>query len=78
MAEWLLNHHGVHKNPVITGKSVHNQRIERLWVDLSATATSHFVNLFYYMESIDILDPDNEVHLYALHFSTARKSGNIS
>ena len=36
MAEWMLNHHGVHKNPVITGSSVHNQRIERLWVDLRA------------------------------------------
>ena len=76
MAEWLLNHHGVHKNPVITGKSVHNQRIERLWVDLSATATSHFVNLFYYMESIDILDPDNEVHLYALHFVYLQRINN--
>eukprot|EP00112_Aurelia_sp_Birch-Aquarium-sp1_P016476 Seg3739.2 transcript_id=Seg3739.2/GoldUCD/mRNA.D3Y31 product="hypothetical protein" protein_id=Seg3739.2/GoldUCD/D3Y31 len=76
MAEWLLNHHGVHKHPVLTGKSVHNQRIERLWVDMSATATSHFLNLFYYMESIDKLDPDNEVHLYALHFVYQQRINN--
>ena len=34
IARYMLEKHGVEARPVITGKSVHNQRIERLWVDV--------------------------------------------
>ena len=68
MAEWMLNYHGAEKNPVITGSSVHNQRIERLWVDLSSVVTAHYINLFSYMERQMLLDPDNEIHLYTLQY----------
>ena len=27
-----------------------------------------FYHLFYHMESSDVLDPTNELHLFALHF----------
>jgi len=64
----MLNYHGAHKSPVITGSSVHNQRIERLWVDLSGVVTSHFIELFSYMERQSLVDPENEVHLFALHY----------
>ena len=33
VAKWMLHHHGTTSNPVLTGRSVHNQRIERLWRD---------------------------------------------
>jgi len=33
VAKTMLEIRGVEARPVITGKSVHNQRIERLWVD---------------------------------------------
>eukprot|EP00794_Sanderia_malayensis_P011470 gene11470-12666_t len=68
MAEWMLRRHGVDKNPVITGSSVHNQRIERLWVDLSSVVTAHYINLFSYMEQQMLLDPDNEIHLNAVQY----------
>ena len=29
----MLNRYGTASNPVLTGQSVHNQRIERLWRD---------------------------------------------
>jgi hypothetical protein len=68
VAKWLLGHHGTISNPVLTGLSVHNQRIERLWRDARQSFVGIYHRLFYFMESQGILDPLNEVHMYALHF----------
>ena len=67
-AKWMLEHHGIEKIPFITGLSVHNQRIERLWVDVKTYVICHFSNLFTYFESCSLLDSDDEVHLFALPF----------
>ena len=48
------------------GRSVHNQRIKRLWRDLYFGCTHLFYSLFCAMEDAGILDPSSEVHLYAL------------
>ena len=53
---------------MITGSSIHNQRIERFWRDLHYSVTNLFYRLFYHMEHINVLDPANEQHLYALHY----------
>eukprot|EP00794_Sanderia_malayensis_P004244 gene4244-4807_t len=60
VARWMLDHHGVNLNPVLTGLSVHNQRIERLWVDVYRCVPDHFINLLYYMDSVSLLDLDRE------------------
>ena len=64
----MLEHHGTEKVPFITGLSVHNQRIERLWVDVKNYVICHFSNFFTYLESCSLLDSDGEIHLFALHF----------
>ncbi len=69
VARWMLNHYGVASKPLLTGFSVHNQRIERLWKDVNTYITTYFRNLLYYLESLDLLDPLNEVHLFALHYA---------
>lgn len=51
-----------------TGKSVHNQRIERLWLDMKHSVTVHFSNLFRELESDGILNVECEMHLLALHY----------
>ena len=68
VARWMLQHFGPASKPFLTGLSVHNQRIERLWRDVNTYVISYFRNLFFYLESVDLLDPLDEVHLFALHY----------
>ena len=67
VARWMLNRYGVTTNPVLTGLSVHNQRIERLWKDVNNYIVQYFKNVFYYYESLNLLDPVDEINLLALH-----------
>lgn len=60
----------------IRGPSVHNQRIERLHYDTTHFALVHYINLFKFMEEHGILDCNNGIDLFSLHYIYSPKIQN--
>ena len=59
---------GRETNPVSTGRLVHKEMIERLWVDLGDHLIHYFRDAFHHLRGLCNLDALNELRLFALHF----------
>lgn len=70
---FMLQHpdRGPGRRTMIAGRSVHNQRIERLWRDVFDGVLYIYYHLFYHLEDCGILDPTNQDHLFLYLVSTA-------
>ena len=54
---YMLATHNHNYSCVLTGSSVHNERIEKLWRDVNSCVASHFANIFRTLEREEKLDP---------------------
>lgn len=64
--EYMISHHGGNDNCVILGSSVHNERRERMWHDVSRSVIIPFKERLASSEDHEILDIDNEIDLFCL------------
>ncbi|KAJ7164370.1 hypothetical protein C8R46DRAFT_1163782 [Mycena filopes] len=61
-------HRGIRRGSYIWGRSVHNDRIERLWVDITAQVGAAWAHRFVLLELRYGLDINNPTHIWLLHF----------
>ncbi|KAI9066202.1 hypothetical protein FKP32DRAFT_1566373 [Trametes sanguinea] len=58
---------GMGRGSYIWGRSVHNIRIERMWVDVTAGFGHKWKEVFRALEALHDLDVDNDAHIWLLH-----------
>ena len=64
----FMVHHYSSPTAVITGSSVHNERIEHLWRDVKRSVSSLFIHEFCTLQDNETLDPLNNLDIFCLHW----------
>ncbi|KAL0969694.1 hypothetical protein UPYG_G00230990 [Umbra pygmaea] len=66
IARCMFTVRGTGRGSFIAGKSVHNQRVERLWRDVWTAVTSQYYSLLHSLEEEGFIDLSSAVHLFCV------------
>ncbi|XP_039478169.1 uncharacterized protein LOC120443474 [Oreochromis aureus] len=68
IAHFMFATRGTGRASFISGKSVHNQRVERLWRDVWIAVTSKYHDVLHSLEEDGLLDISDVIHLFGVHY----------
>lgn len=68
VADYMLENRGYGRHSVLTGKSTHNQRIERFWRDVKKEVLLYYKKIFESIRRTYFIDFADPLAIYSLHY----------